>query len=144
MAKNPTRIPLYSSLAQNYSEKPITWLKVKDAYSMAREKRAVVACAYCGCEDPQSMACKNSDNRSHWIFAKLMDPRRTESKRSPCTLTFGDMQANAEASADHRHNAARDKVTLWPEIHDTRAVTIVAGRGAYIPPVQGDQCDAHS
>jgi hypothetical protein len=49
------------------------------------------------------------------------------------TLTFGDMKRNAEAVADHKSCWSRHKVDAWPEVHDTFAITVVAGRGIFRP-----------
>lgn len=128
-------------MAVSSAEEPIRWLKSSEALLLLAQKAARVECAYCGLTASHTSLCTKSPNGNHWLFAQLYRPREKDGRRSPCTLTWTDMEQNAEAVADHKDNAARTKVDAWPEIHDTRAVTIVAGRGAYIPP-QGATCDA--
>ncbi len=52
--------------------------------------------------------------------------------RSVATLTKADMERNADAVKRNRSCRSRDKVEAWPDVHDTFAVTIVAGH-AFIP-----------
>lgn len=65
------------------------------------------------------------------LVIKLKDHRGVI--RVVASLTFGDMQQNAESVADRRGGRARNKVEAWPTVHDTFAVTVVAGRGIFIP-----------
>ncbi|HWR36389.1 MAG TPA: hypothetical protein VN622_11020 [Clostridia bacterium] len=62
----------------------------------------------------------------------IMMKIRRKSCRVVATLTKRDMVNNAEAHEENRRCFSRDKVESWPEIHDTFAVTIVAGR-VWIP-----------
>lgn len=52
--------------------------------------------------------------------------------RSAPTLTKSDMERNADAVVRGRQCRSRDKVEAWPHVHDTFAVTIVAGR-VFVP-----------
>jgi hypothetical protein len=53
---------------------------------------------------------------------------------SVATLTKSDMERNADAVIRGRGCRSRDKVEAWPHVHDTFAVTIVAGRAFFPDP----------
>jgi len=65
------------------------------------------------------------------LVVQLRDHRRV--KRVIATITSRDMERNAEAVSDRKRNSATRKVEAWPTVHDTFAVTIVAGRGVFTP-----------
>ena len=68
------------------------------------------------------------------LIIQLRDHRRIQ--RVIATLTERDMCRNAEAIADRKKNRSTRKVEAWPTVHDTFAVTIVAGRGVFVPDPQ--------
>lgn len=146
LANNVNKIPLYSSLAVTLNEKPIRWLKTEEAFQLKQEKVVTIRCKHCGltAHKSSSRRCR-SNNGNHSLIAQFTSPV-TNKHGDPATLTFHDMQRNA---ADHgvsgivslemlirldgHQSESRTKLEAWPYEHDQFAVTIVAGRGAFIP-----------
>jgi hypothetical protein len=89
-------------------------------------------------DDGEALRCTNNRDlaKGKQLVIKLRDHRRLN--RVIATLTRGDMERNAEAVADRRGDRSRTKVEVWPSVHDTFAVTVVAGRGVFVP----DQAEA--
>lgn len=85
-----------------------------------------------------------AQGKAEWISAneaQLVDPvvaatkvPRPSAGRSPATITFRELEANAGAPSSHARNPrllirrAREKVAAWPSTHDDYAPTIAAGK----------------
>jgi hypothetical protein len=71
-----------------------------------------------------------------WPAIKLVRPLK-EDMQSPCSLTENDCHLVAgEAGKTIAAKRAEERLYNWPQEHDTRSVTIVAGRGAWIPDAE--------
>jgi hypothetical protein len=75
------------------------------------------------------LRCNRSLAKGKQLVIQLRDHRRVQ--RVIATLTERDMERNAESAAETGKETMR--VHQWPTVYDTFAVTIVAGRGVFIP-----------
>ncbi len=146
VAINLNRIPLYSALAVTLNEKPIRWLKIDEAFHLKTEKIISIRCRHCGLPEHKSSTRRcNSRADGHALIAQFTSPV-TNKHGDPATLTFGDMERNAAARGtsglipmeilqkiEEHQSPSRTKLEAWPYEHDHFAVTVVAGRGAFIP-----------
>lgn len=133
MAKISNRIPLYSAQTLIFSEdqRPMRWITARRAIAMKIEKKVRLWCTECSGAYIKSSTCRKSTNKTHHLIAQLVHP--TKPRHSATDLTMSDMVQNAAAVVDHYRCRARTKVEQWPEVHDTHAVTVVAGRGVFVP-----------
>ena len=117
--RNHTKTALY-----NFEGRLRRYITEAEAADVIGRNKAEWRCGRCG-QHSEKGRCLGSE--SHKLSLYLLEPENI-SRRSPCTLTSGDMQANVGIAGDpglppakKRVAAARAKVDVWMEVFDTKA-----------------------